>query len=60
MTEEHLEAVRQLRVEADNLRTACTAETGVSSLLHVAFDREAAPMPRRSDLRLIRELRAIP
>jgi hypothetical protein len=39
MTEEQIEAVRMVRVEADNLRMACIAAAETSALLHVAYDQ---------------------
>lgn len=42
MTEEQLDAVRKVRVEADNLRTACVAIAKTGALLHIAYDRDLA------------------
>lgn len=40
MTEELLEAVRQVRREADRLRLACIVAARTGALLHVAYDRD--------------------
>jgi hypothetical protein len=42
MIDPRLEAVRKVRVEADNLRLACVEAAGTRALLHVAYDRNVS------------------
>lgn len=43
MTDEQIQAVRTVRVEANKLLVACMEAVGTDALLHVAFDLDIMP-----------------
>ena len=54
-----MEAVRQVRVEADNLRTACVAIGKTGALLHLAYDREIEQTLPIGEIVLLGQLGAV-
>lgn len=60
MTRGQLDAIRNLRLEADNLRTACIAAVGARALLHVAYDREVVQELPLEETILIATLESMP
>lgn len=55
ITEEHFEALRQLRQRSKELGVACAELTGPVAFIHEAFDRGIAK-PNREERELLRKL----
>lgn len=55
-----MEAVRQVRVEADNLRTACVAVAKTGALLHIAYDRDIVQVLPIAETAMLRHITRAP
>lgn len=60
MIEPRLQAVRQVREEADNLRLACIAAVEAKALLHIAYDSTIKPTLPLDQAVLLGRLRGLP
>lgn len=58
-TNEHFEAIRALRQEAEALCAACVALAGTSTFLHMAFDPGILPELSRAEECLVGKLRLV-